>query len=809
MNFNVWRGLTVFGIAIGATACTAAADEPSLADFFGFSGLEVVKIDKGAGPVVVADMNGDGLNDLVVVNNFASRIEVHYQKKNASPDDEITQPTRANQLPEHWRFRRELISVTHRVGAVATHDFDGDGMLDLIYGGIPAEIVFLRQTEPGVFQIARKHSVKNLGANRNGFKIADLIGDNKPELVSLVAGKINVWPMNGSNLGTAVELAAGAPMAGFSIEDFDGDGRPDIAGVIPDDPAPVRLWLSSIEGGKGKIGPQVRFEMPSLREFKAVRLPNEPAARMAAIERASKRIVLYELAGEPIEATGDRDAALSVFSFTDPTNRKRDTEVVDIDGDGLLDLVATDTEANSLVVYRQLKGKGLQPGVSYPSLSDIDFIAAGRLGDNQYATVFVLSQKEGVVGRCDAGPDGIGFPKPLNIPDGNTPVAMNLVQLEHGPHVAVVAKSGRDYMLYLIDMSGEKHTISLGSASRSPDTIVALDADQDGKTDLLLFTRDKPMTMLRSTEDGFKVLESKDMGQFGLVQAANSLNTAAMDVDGSGNAELLVADKNYVRAVRYETDPGPGVSPGWQVVRQINANDSTAKLVSVALLGEGPNARVIAADKENGRLVVMGRYTPAAAAAAGEAAPAAPAPEWKQIESLKVRGFGIGQIYAGAFSGDGKSDILAIGDDGFAVIRLGGERISLKQFAAWRTDQERRVQHELTSGDINGDGFTDLISLDAGEQMCEIFTFSQAHRLLYAVGFKVFESKLFASGEPREYQPSEAHVADVTGDGANDLILLSQDRVLIYPQMKAPQTAGASTTGMKLPAASATPAKRK
>ena len=131
---------------------------------------------------------------------------------------------------------------------------------------------------------------------------------------------------------------------------------------------------------------------------------------------------------------------------------------------------------------------------------------------------------------------------------------MNLVQLEHGPHVAVVAKSGRDYVLYLIDMKGEKHTISLGSASRSPDTIVALDADQDGKTDLLLFTRDKPMTMLRSSEEGFKVLESKDMGQFGLVQAANSLNTAVMDIDGSGNAELLIADKNYVRAVRYETN---------------------------------------------------------------------------------------------------------------------------------------------------------------------------------------------------------------------------------------------------------------
>ena len=85
------------------------------------------------------------------------------------------------------------------------------------------------------------------------------------------------------------------------------------------------------------------------------------------------------------------------------------------------------------------------------------------------------------------------------------------------------------------------------------------------------------------------------------------------------------------------------------------------------------------------------------------------------------------------------------------------------------------------------DGFTDLVSLDAGEQMCEIFTFTEAKRMLYATGFKVFESKLFSGGEPREYEPSECLIADITGDGANDIVLLAHDRVLIYPQMKKPK----------------------
>jgi len=763
--------------AAGGLAASVQAQDPSLADFFGFNGLEVVKIDRGAGPISVADLNGDGLNDLIAVNNFASRLELHYQKKDAKPTDEVAAPTRVNEFPEHWRFRREFVSVTHQVQAVIAYDFNGDKLLDLIYAGMPAEMVFLKQSSPGVFEVSRKHAVKNLAANRNALAVADVVGDNNPELLSLVNGKINIWPMTGDTLGQPIELAAGADLVGFMIDDYNGDAAPDIVGILPEDAAPIRLWLGSMEGGKKKTGAQLRFEMPALREFESVRLPGETAARMAVIERASKRIVLYELAQEAVERTGDRDAAISVQSFTDAGNRKRGSVVIDADGDGLLDLLATDTEANSIVLYRQVKDKGMQAGESYPSLSEITFIAAGNVDSDPDAEIFVLSEKEGVVGRCDVSSEGIGFPKPLSIPDGNTPVALNLVKLEGGHRAAVVAKNERDYVLYLIDMEGQREAIPLGKQSRSPETILALDADQDGKTDLLLLTRDKPMTMLHAEEKGFKLLESKDMGQFGLVQAANAQNTATMDIDGNGKPELLVADKNYVRAVRYDSAPAAGVSPGWQVVTQINAKDSSAKLISVALLGQ----KVVAADKENGRLVVMGDTPIPATEPANKDAPKGP--EWKQLETLKVRGFTIGAIYAGSFAGDGNDSILGIGDDGFAVIRLDGTRNSLKQFATWRNDEERRMQHELTAGDVNNDGYMDLVSLDAGEQMCEIFTFTETQKLLYATGFKVFESKLFQGGEPREYEPSECVIADITGDGGNDIILLAHDRVLIYPQM--------------------------
>jgi len=92
------------------------------------------------------------------------------------------------------------------------------------------------------------------------------------------------------------------------------------------------------------------------------------------------------------------------------------------------------------------------------------------------------------------------------------------------------------------------------------------------------------------------------------------------------------------------------------------------------------------------------------------------------------------------------------------------------------------MQHEFATGDINNDGFIDLISLDAGEQMLEIFTFTQAARMLYATGFNIFESRIFSGGESREWQPNQAIITDLTNDGLQDLLLLSHDRLLLYPQ---------------------------
>lgn len=752
-----------------ATFPCAAAPAQSLAEHYGFDPLEVIKIEKGAGPMVTSDMDSDGKRDIVAVNNRNSRIDVLLQKAGATPDDPPPPLKSVNDIPQHWRYRRVEVPVAEEVGAVIPYDFDRDGLMDLVYAGAPGRIVFMRQSAPGTFDVARKHTVRNLNPTRDALAIANVTGDSSPELIGIVSGRIQIWALDGTDIGSPTELSAGSGnIVALLVEDFDGDGTQDLVGVLPDDAAPVRAWFGTDVSGTSSLGPQMRFEMPPLREATAVRLNGQKAAMLGTIERPSRRAVLYRIEETPATTDADREAGLQTWSFADPSNRKRRTAFADINGDGLPDLVATNTESNAISTFLQVPGRGFVTYSNAPAYSDLDYIAARDVNGDGRAEVFVSSEKEGVVGRSDPDANGaLGFPATIPMPGGSVPVALGVVPLDGRPWVAVVAKDGRNYALELQAASGDptKVSVPLGSLSRAPDTVLAVDADRDGLTDLLLFTPEKPMMMLRRSgeKDGvpsFALLESKDMAQFGLAQAANAQNTAVADINGDGNAELLVADRNFIRALRY--DP----TAGWQVVEQINAPRGDAKLVSIALMGD----RIVAADRENGKVLIFGRNTGG---------------QWTQQDSIDTKGFKFNSIEAGKFAGGSDDAILLVGDDGFGVIRFGGTRRSLQQLDSWRPDGNERVPHEFGAGDVNGDGLTDLIALDAGKQMLDILAISESMKLMPAQSFKIFESRLFSGGEPREFEPSQVIISDVTGDGAEDVILMCHDRVLLYPQMRA------------------------
>src|ERR1700761_5042886 len=87
---------------------------------FGFSGPEIYPIDQGVALLHVADLDGDGLNDIVVANNLRAKINLLYNRTGKTNRVEAN-PLRTlelNELPADARFRIDSIPSNERIAAM-------------------------------------------------------------------------------------------------------------------------------------------------------------------------------------------------------------------------------------------------------------------------------------------------------------------------------------------------------------------------------------------------------------------------------------------------------------------------------------------------------------------------------------------------------------------------------------------------------------------------------------------------------------------------------------------------------------------
>jgi hypothetical protein len=775
-------GPAIIAAAAGLAAAAAAlADEPPLASFFGFEDKRAIVVDNAAGPFIAADFNGDGLTDLAIANDTKSRIEIHLQRD--EPRTEFERSLEVNELPPSPWFDREEIPVSHAIGAMAARDLDGDGLMDLVYAGFPAEIVTLRQVSPMQFDIESRRRVRDLDADRNSFAMANVLGGPELELISTVNGKIYIYNMDASGpVGEPTVVSSDNRIFFFFIEDYDGDGRDDILGIVGESDTPLRMWLQRPapgNPGEGTIGPELRFETPQLSEVEPFRTPGRDAASIAVIESQSRRIVLYDLKTEAIEGSrasaagvAERDAVVEVHAFDGGPDRERSTAIGDINADGLPDLVATNTGTNSVVVHLQNESTGLASGEPFSAFKDPKTVALGQWDDDDELEVFVLSEEEKAVGiaQFNASTGRLGFPAPVSfLTDGAAPVAMTTVPLGaqsagDWSALAVVMRDRRDHTLelHMPEGQGEPVAVKLEDVNRPPQSMIAGDFDRDGDADILLLTPGEPLVMIAKTDDGYTALYDNDMANFGLVSAAGPDNTALLDINNDGRAELLIADENFVRAAAFDAETG------WTVVDQFTVPDAQASLGAISTFDHQGSPAVVAADTATDRLMLF--------TSSGEGEP------WTISDKLRLTGLDASSLRAGTFGGAGSSTVLVLTDGSFGVVRLDGERITLDEFASYRSDDDDRREHEIEAGDVNGDGFIDLVVLDNNEKLCQVFTISAARRLLFATEFKVFEERLFQMGGRGGFEPSAMLIEDLTGDGAADILLEVHDRYLLYPQ---------------------------
>src|SRR5882672_10642307 len=136
---SLLKRLTCPAVALAAaTSLTCFAAEST--NRFGFTGPEIFPIDNLIAQMRVADLDGDGLNDLIVVNNSRSKINLLYNqtgKTNLTLKTKFTGRREINDLPPDTRFRIDSIASEKRISSLVVSDLNGDGRPDIAYYGEP------------------------------------------------------------------------------------------------------------------------------------------------------------------------------------------------------------------------------------------------------------------------------------------------------------------------------------------------------------------------------------------------------------------------------------------------------------------------------------------------------------------------------------------------------------------------------------------------------------------------------------------------------------------------------------------------
>ncbi|MEX1229786.1 MAG: VCBS repeat-containing protein [Planctomycetaceae bacterium] len=758
----------VFISLIAAVGVRAQDDASDLSQYYGFQPLEIFKLAQRSANMLHGDFNGDGLTDLILIDNSHSRIDLLVQRsKEELAKTEQKLPTKVNEFGSDLRFDHQKISVNKELSTLAKGDFNGDGRLDIAYFAVPDQLVVRYQSDDGEWSKRETWRIPGVLPVQWTVAAGDLNGDKRDDLVVLGKDQTTFFyqQANGKFDTPVVMMNTSDKLGLAQIADLNGDGRQDLTYLAED--GQDRYLCARIQTPQGHLGPESRFDLHRPRSITLAEVDDKPGAEVLSIDSVTGRLTVSALRPQKKEQ-GDLPARLVQYGFGSQGGRDRDITTGDVDGDGLIDVIVSSPEAAQMMVYRQFPDLGLDLGTSYPSLMGVNQIRYVA-GIEQKPVLVSLSPKEQVLAISHFEEGRLTFPTPL--PFDGQPLAVEAADLNGngGDEIVVLTAdaSGKKYALQVRqqDAKGEWNILQLAGQeeltvelSSKPVSLLRLNANLDGHHDLLVFfSSDRTPDLLLGQDDGsFKPV--KTGSGIGLGEASpGSLFTVPQD-----NASVLSAQKSFARHLRLDEQNQ------WQVVDQYNALDSNTQINGVAMLdldGE-PGDEIVMIDTGVRKIRILKK---------GESI-------YEPWEEVDLGNFPFRSARVADLNADNRPDLLLFGTERFAVLYSSRTDYQLEDLATFETKTNDTFFVDVVAGDLNGDGITDLTLLDARSQMVEIVRFD-GENLQHVMQFKVFETKSFAGGEGSiAAEPREAAVIDVTGDGLKDVILLTHDRLLLYPQ---------------------------
>src|SRR5437899_14212 len=401
---------------------------------FGFTGPEIFPIDNQIGQLHVADLDGDGLNDLIIVNNSRAKINLLYNqtgKTNLAQQVRVTGKREINELPADARFRIDSIASEKRISSLVVADLNGDGRPDIAYYGEPKELVVQYNQGTNGWSTPKRWNIEDGQLSPNALSEGDLNGDGRTDLVLLAENHIYFIPQKEDHsLGEPEKIPFSGLVKSVQIVDIDGDGLNDLLLVNWEDRNPFRFRLQK-QGGE--LGPETYFPLSAIRSYWADNLEANRKTQIVTIAQNSGRAQISEFVRKPAESLSDGfvKGQLQLLPLNRTDKARRGLLWADVNGDDLPDLLVADPESGQISRFLQQQDGSLAAPKIFPTLAGVSDLAVADWDGNGKPEIFLLSGDERQVGVTHLD-EKQRLPFPTLIPLDGKPLVLAVGSLKPG-----------------------------------------------------------------------------------------------------------------------------------------------------------------------------------------------------------------------------------------------------------------------------------------------------------------------------------------------------------------------------------------
>ncbi|MDR1498514.1 MAG: VCBS repeat-containing protein [Puniceicoccales bacterium] len=788
---------------------TALAPVASATDIPSLGAPLIAKLNWNTSSLQVADLDGDGLNDLALLNNDTGRIGLLYQRKPGEPVSK-KRPSRTDRWTpelENALFHNESITGDAGMRALAVGDLNADGLPDLVFTSARSGLnIVLQGPKKGEWREPIKDKRYDISPQNDSLRITDVDGNGKPAIIQLAREGIVIWRFNDKNAKKTLlpeprlfrtnEKNSSLVVTNLLTENSAKTDAPGIyIGTLSDGDESRLRFRKHLFHQKG-VSAEFVLDIPASTACIGKRLHtgNTKTAPQFAVIDSRRRIVStiqFIEDNTPIETA--QSTTPQIYATPSSVDTAEKVAFFDTDGDGLDDFVVTDAAAATLLVYRGLPNGEFSEPVEYPSLANISSLAPISIPPPKgketnlpkktpQHTLLMLGEKDGILSSVNFENGKPSFPSPISLT--GSPILL----ASQGDFAVILVKNddpkNASPPLALQRISRDNtgkwqlKTLATLSSRREITALRILDINNDKRPDILTFVEREATRIWLQNPDNEKFTEAAANSAFrkGILSRLTPADIGWGVVDASASPTLLASSQGFLRALRFtEKDE-------LRVVLQANGRRATDRLRTPLVLRPG----VLVALNETANTLEWftrdneGIFRPKGYA---DVIPISPLAAWTQ------------QV-----KGETTPRLLFLTKEGFVQIPTArrGLRAVLKKM------HETNIAGFIPAGAIVGSLSTvqkpqnpkkpfaqippparDILLFDFHNHILNHLHADRQGNWHEIMHFTLFDSNPHYRGQrDAGFQPRDGLIADLTGDGLNDLVLLMHDRVFVYPRQK-------------------------